>query len=224
MAKRIVLAFHGIGLPGPAVPEAERPYWIDEAEFAACIAGLRAEARAAGVAVEVTFDDGNASDLAIAAPRLAEAGLGGAMFVCSSRIGREGYLSGADLRELRAMGFEIGSHGRDHLPWAGLAPETLEAETAGAKAEIEDALGAEVSAAALPFGAYDRRALAAARRAGFSRLYSSDRDIARPGAWPEPRWSYRQDMPVDLALFAAVAQSPARRALGVAKRLAKSLR
>lgn len=44
------------------------------------------------ILIELTFDDGNASDLTIAAPALQARGLAASFFVCASRIGQAGDL------------------------------------------------------------------------------------------------------------------------------------
>jgi hypothetical protein len=44
-----------------------------------------------------------------------------------------------------------------------------------------------VTAAACPFGSYDRRVLTSLRRSGYTRVYTSDRGTSRPAAWVQPR-------------------------------------
>jgi hypothetical protein len=56
-----------------------------------------------------------------------------------------------------------------------------------AKEVLERALGAPVTEAACPFGAYDRPTLAALRRSGYGRVFTSDRGTARRTDWLQPR-------------------------------------
>lgn len=180
------LTFHGIGTPPGPVPDAERPYWIAPDHFAEVLDEVAA-ATAAGVPVTLTFDDGNRSDLDIALPMLAERGLRAVFFACAGRLGQAHYLSAADLRALAAAGMGVGSHGMDHVDWRGCSPQALLRETRDAKARLEEALRGPVTEAAIPFGSYDARVLAALRQAGFRTVWSSDRLPADARAHPRPR-------------------------------------
>ena len=56
-----------------------------------------------------------------------------------------------------------------------------------ARERLEEAAGVRIEQAACPFGAYDRRSLAALRAAGYARVYTSDGGPANPAAWLQPR-------------------------------------
>ena len=221
---RIVLTFHGIGTPPDTVPEDERPYWIAEAGFRTVVAQLAQDARRLDVELTLTFDDGNRSDLEIGAPVLADHGVTGIVFPCASRLGQAGYLDGADLQTLIGSGFEIGSHGMDHVPWAGLSADALHREVATSRTMLEAAIGQPVTCAALPFGAYDRRALAAIRAAGYARVYSSDPGLAAPGAWFVRRMSYHPEVAFDVPGILATQSGLGQRLLGAVKHRIKALR
>jgi peptidoglycan/xylan/chitin deacetylase (PgdA/CDA1 family) len=224
MTKEMVLTFHGIGTAPAGIPDAERPYWMPTAEFLAFLEQAAAEAVRLDLRLTASFDDGNRSDLEIAAPALQRHGIAGLFFPCSGRLGKSGYLDAADLRQLAGMGFGIGSHGVDHLPWASLATAQLVEELTLSKAVIEAALGHAISAAALPFGSYNRRVLGGLRKAGYQTVYSSNPGLARPGSFFQRRWSYRQGTDFDLSRLAKVSRDPAQRAVGSIKHLIKSLR
>lgn len=79
-------------------------------------------------------------------------------------------MSWAQLREMHAAGFEIGSHGVHHRMLATLPQAELEAELADSKARLESALGAPTPLIAYPVGgdgAFDARVIAATRAAGY---------------------------------------------------------
>ena len=135
----------------------------------------------------ITFDDGNASDAAIALPELVKRGLKATFFVCAGRIGAPHYLDRVALADLLAAGMEIGTHGKDHRNWRGLDETTLDAELGEARRRIEDVCGVAVTKAAIPFGSYDRRLLQRLRRERFECVYTSDRGLARSEAWLKPR-------------------------------------
>src|SRR5208283_1089765 len=120
LTRIIVLSFHGIGVPPVGIPAEERPFWMAEGAFVSFIANARSRASALGVGLHATFDDGNRSDLEIAAPVLVKYGVSGSFFPCTGRLTMSGYLSEEDVRRLFKMGFEIGSHGVDHVHWTHL--------------------------------------------------------------------------------------------------------
>jgi peptidoglycan/xylan/chitin deacetylase (PgdA/CDA1 family) len=120
----LFVIFHGIGTPPQHVPAEERPYWTSEQAFLTFVRGATEAGNAAGIRIIPTFDDGNRSDVDIAAPALLDNRLPGLFFPCTGRIGRNGYLTEADLRTLDGP-FEIGSHGVDHVPWTALESDAL---------------------------------------------------------------------------------------------------
>ncbi len=188
MGRRLVnLTFHGVGpCPRPFEP-GEREVWLGADELAAVLDRV-----AGDDAVRITFDDGNASDVEHALPALRERGLRATFFVVAGRIGEPGFLGADGVRDLAAAGMGIGCHGMEHRPWRRLSQPDRDRELVGAKARLEEALGAPVSEAACPFGAYDRRALAALRDAGYERVYTSDGGLADGDAWLQPRTTLRR--------------------------------
>lgn len=202
---RIVnVTFHGIGRVPADRPAEETPVWISEESFAAILDHL------AGVAnARITFDDGNATDVRIALPALAKRGMKAQFFVCSGLIGREGYLSVSELRELTDAGMTVGSHGMAHKAWRKLQSGQMRQEITEARDRLEQLLGARVSRAACPFGAYDRLSLAALRECGFERVYTSDGGSTAPDAWLQARNSvHRGDAPEVVAQWIRDAQRP----------------
>lgn len=192
MQTTAILNFHGLGEPPAFVEADERPYWASVSAFEAIVAMA---AKAPRARVGITFDDGNTSDLAIAAPRLAAAGLSATFFVCTDRLGAEGYLNEADLRALVGFGMEVGSHGEAHVRWTGLERSAVRGIVSRSLAKLSDVCGRPVRTVAIPFGAYDRTVLAALRDAGVERAFSSDGGLALTGAMLQPRLSYRIDRP-----------------------------
>lgn len=182
--KRIVFTAHGLGVPPVGVSDIDPAMWIDERLYRHVLATLNDT-------VELTFDDGYACCHEIGLPLLLEAGLGAKFFLSVRLLGKAGYLSPTQVCELRDAGMGIGVHGMTHRPWRGLGAVDLAEETAGARARLEDLLQQPVCEAACPFGAYDRRTLAALRWGGFTRVYTSDRLPARLDDWLVPRYTLR---------------------------------
>jgi peptidoglycan/xylan/chitin deacetylase (PgdA/CDA1 family) len=176
------LTFHGIGEPTRPLEDGEAGVWVPAQDFESVLA-----AAADRPDVHITFDDGNASDVGIALPALVRRGLSATFFIVAGRIGTPGFLDAEGVRALRDAGMAVGSHGMRHRRWRQLPESDLHEETVVAKQAIEDVVGSPVTAAACPFGAYDRRALATLRSAGYARVYTSDRGLARTGDWLQVR-------------------------------------
>jgi peptidoglycan/xylan/chitin deacetylase (PgdA/CDA1 family) len=124
----------------------------------------------------VTFDDGLASDLRVAAPLLEDLGIRGSFYVCPGLWGRQhasingdaGRLMTRDeAAELSARGMELGSHAMTHSDLRKLDDVALEAELTESKAAIEDVTGRPCRVIAYPFGLHDERVESASRRAGY---------------------------------------------------------
>ncbi|WP_297921917.1 polysaccharide deacetylase family protein [Metallibacterium sp.] len=80
-------------------------------------------------------------------------------------------VSWTQLREMRAAGFEIGSHGVDHRMLSKLPQTDLENELNESKAVLERALGGPADLMAYPVGgdrAFDGRVIAATNAAGYA--------------------------------------------------------
>src|SRR6516225_3902031 len=118
------ICFHGIGVPGPDLEPEAADYFISRDLFLAVL-----DAVADNPSVDLTFDDGYASDVAVALPALMERGLTARYFPLAGRLGSPGHVDAADLRELVTAGMPVGSHGMHHRSWrrldAGSAAEEL---------------------------------------------------------------------------------------------------
>ena len=187
MTQELILSLHGIGAPHDGVSAKESFFWVTRQAFTILLDSIVAVRATTDIPTLITFDDGNASDAAIALPELVKRGLTAAFFICSRRIGAPHYLDRVALADLLAAGMEIGTHGKDHRNWRGLDETSLDAELGGARRRIEDVCGAAVTKAAIPFGSYDRRLLQRLHRERFECVYTSDRGLARSEAWLKPR-------------------------------------
>lgn len=118
-------------------PLAER-YFVPSADFAAQLDYLKAEgyetitmldfskaAKGKGTLPEkpliITFDDGYEDNYTVALPLLEERGMKGEVYMVTNFIGRKGYLTWDELRDMQQRGIEIGCHTADHVPLVGLS-------------------------------------------------------------------------------------------------------
>jgi peptidoglycan/xylan/chitin deacetylase (PgdA/CDA1 family) len=189
--ERRIVIFHGVGEPGRVLEPGESRYWLGVDRFRAALD--RIAAHPDRQRLSITFDDGNDSDLLIAAPELLRRGLQAEFFVLSGRTGQAGSLDAGQIRELMQMGMRIGSHGVAHSDWSRLSTPELQRELATSKEALEAICGVPVSSAAIPFGRYNAAVLRALKGAGYAVAYSSDGGSAAPAAFLHPRTSLRRD-------------------------------
>ncbi|MCS3742970.1 peptidoglycan/xylan/chitin deacetylase (PgdA/CDA1 family) [Rhizobium sp. BK661] len=169
----------------------EADYWISRDRFVTILD--RIASHPARERILITFDDGNASDLEIAAPELRQRGLYAEFFVLTGRIGKEGSLSADDIRTLFALDMRIGSHGVGHRDWTRLTTNDLVHELESSKAHLEQICGCPVNAASMPFGWYNSAVLQQIRSAGYRAAYSSGGGSAKVDGFLKPRNSIRSE-------------------------------
>jgi peptidoglycan/xylan/chitin deacetylase (PgdA/CDA1 family) len=147
--------------------------------------------------VALTFDDGYVDNLDLLVPLLNDYSATATVFVVSGWLGQahpvtpwQRILTREEVRELKLSGVEIGSHTKTHADLGSLSFEGALAEWSESKAELEDATGDRVTAAAYPFGSAGPDAVHACRAAG----YEAAGRTSGNGAWNKPHDLPRQDM------------------------------
>jgi len=124
-------------------------------------------------AVAITFDDGCETDFLAAVPLLNQFGFNATFYAVSGWIGRAGFLSIAQLREISESGCEVGCHSRTHPNLWYLDAAGLHEEIAVAKAEIEQMIGRPVKHFSCPGGFCSHAAARTAAKAGFETIATS---------------------------------------------------
>ena len=197
MTSRVAyLMYHELELPERSLCQSDPGYVryvLKAAAFREQVARLRAEGSRgisvgealaktddAGARTVMTFDDGCETDLIVAAPLLLEAGFGATFYVTVEHLGRRGYLSESQLRELSRLGFEIGSHSMTHSYLHDLTTEQIRAEVIGSKNRLEEITGACVAHFSCPGGRWDRRVSEIVREAGYDSLVTSQIGVNSP--------------------------------------------
>jgi peptidoglycan/xylan/chitin deacetylase (PgdA/CDA1 family) len=132
----------------------------------------------------LTFDDGCESDFLFAAPLLKEFGFNATFYVVAGFIGRRGYLSVSQLRELSQAGFEIGSHSQTHAYLSNLDDARLGEEIKGSKGALEQLTGQSVKHFSCPGGRWSRRVAEVAREAGYESVATSSPGVNARGVDP----------------------------------------
>jgi peptidoglycan/xylan/chitin deacetylase (PgdA/CDA1 family) len=121
----------------------------------------------------ITFDDGCETDLLVAAPILGELGFGATFYITTGFLGKSGYLTTQQLRELSSRGFQIGCHAMTHAYLSDLDDNGLRREILESKLQLEQLIGKPVEHFSCPGGRYNRRSIEMARTAGYRTLSTS---------------------------------------------------
>jgi peptidoglycan/xylan/chitin deacetylase (PgdA/CDA1 family) len=188
-AGTLYLMYHELELPGRELCQREEGYTryvLLERDFrdqltilkAGGVAGisvgqaLRREESGASV-MALTFDDGSETDLIMAAPALREVGFHATFYLVTGFLGRKGYLSQPQARELAEQGFEVGCHSMSHRYLPDLTAPELRREVSDAKTELEQILGRRVEHFSCPGGRWNRRVAEMAREAGYISVATS---------------------------------------------------
>jgi hypothetical protein len=180
-AERRNVCFHGIGFPGRTIDDDEARYWVSRDAYLRILDEL-----ATWPATTISFDDGNASDVEIGLPALAERGLSATFFVLAGRLDTSGSLSTDEVAALWQAGMRVGSHGMNHVSWRAMPPAVRQRELVEARAT-----------------------LAWLRRLDYRAVHTSDRRPAVTGAWLQPRFSVTADDTPETLVRAALAPRPA---------------
>jgi peptidoglycan/xylan/chitin deacetylase (PgdA/CDA1 family) len=136
----------------------------------------------AGPVVAITFDDGDSGQFERGFRALVERSMTATFFVTTNWIGRPGYVSWAQLREMRAAGMEVQSHSSSHPFLSELGANDLTAELRGSKDVLDDGLAQDTDMLALPGGDWPRRALRGLIAAAGYRVVATSR-------WGTNTWS-----------------------------------
>jgi len=117
--------------------------------------------------VVLTFDDGLENHFNIVYPALKRLGLTATFFVVVASIGKPGYMTWEEIRQLSTQGFTIGSHGLTHRKLPSLSLEESEKEIIFSKRILEKRLGREVGFFCYPGGFVNEAVREKVRQAGF---------------------------------------------------------
>ena len=104
--------------------------------------------------VIITFDDGNLDVYANAFPIMQKFGFVGTFYIVAARVGSYNLVDAAQLRELAAAGWEIGSHSSTHLDLTSDHSQ-VRYEVLESRLKLEEDIGLPVRSFAYPFGTVD---------------------------------------------------------------------
>lgn len=128
--------------------------------------------------VVLTFDDAWADNHTNALSPLRRYGMPATLYVPSRLLGKPGYMTVTQVREMDSGGVTVGAHSRTHPDLRACSDGELEREVRGSKEDLEDLLGKPVTSFAYPVGLLNDRVVTAVEAAGFSSAVTS-----HPGWW-----------------------------------------
>lgn len=179
-----ILMYHHVAVPGPEADAIRRDLSVSPAAFEAQMAHLAShgyrtvslldlfEHLQGGEALPprpiiLTFDDGYDDNYTFAYPILRRYGLQGTFFIITGLVGRPGYLTWEQAREMRHGGMSLEAHTCTHLDLAKSTPARVSQEVKEAKAVLERELGGPVFFFSYPSGKYNAAVIAALEANGY---------------------------------------------------------
>lgn len=125
--------------------------------------------------VIITFDDGELNNFQIALPILNKYGYKAYFFIIVGRVGRSGYMTWAQIKQLSLQGMIIGSHGLSHQILTNLMDTQIDEELRASKRAIEVNLGREIDTLSIPRGFCNDKLIQKAYEIGYKTVFISDR-------------------------------------------------
>jgi peptidoglycan/xylan/chitin deacetylase (PgdA/CDA1 family) len=123
----------------------------------------------------ITFDDGGVSAANIIADALEQKGWRGHFFVTTDYIGRTGFMTSAQIRDLASRGHIIGTHSCSHpRRMSACSPQILLDEWQRSRTVLSEILDAPVTAGSVPGGYYSVNIAIAAAASGLTDLFTSE--------------------------------------------------
>ena len=123
--------------------------------------------------VLLTFDDGYEDAYTEVFPRLRAYGMTGTFFVTLNLVGRPGYLTLEQVREMHAGGMDIQSHAVDHVALATLSSAAQRYQLCESRRILSEWLGKDIRHFAYPGGSHNESAFHSAAACGYLTAYNS---------------------------------------------------
>jgi len=132
----------------------------------------------------ISFDDGDLGQFTAAFPALVARGMTATFFVTTSWVGKPGYMTWDQLREMKCAGMSVQSHTRTHPFLSELDAQALRQELRESKAELDDALEQATDMLALPGGDFPLSRLRRLVQESGYRVVATSRWGSNPGVVP----------------------------------------
>lgn len=116
--------------------------------------------------IVITFDDGDENVYTNAFPVMRELGFPGVLYIISNAVGSKSHLTSAEILEMVAAGWEVGSHSTTHLNLVNDHGQVW-AEASVSRQALKADLGIPINTFAYPYGAADAFVMAKVSQYGY---------------------------------------------------------
>lgn len=127
----------------------------------------------------LTFDDGYENNYTNAFPLLKQYGYPATIFMVSDFIGKEGFLSLAQIQEMMQYGITFQGHSLTHVYLPDLALAQQRREVIDSKEILEKSLGVKIDYFAYPIGGYNDTIKGLVKEAGYTAAFTTNRGTDR---------------------------------------------
>ncbi|SDF68630.1 polysaccharide deacetylase family protein [Sporolituus thermophilus] len=155
----------------PAAFEEQMRYLAREGYTAISLAelldGLAGKRALPAKPIVITFDDGYRDNYTVALPILEKYNFKATVFVIAGQVGRSGYLTWEEIKDMQRRHVEIGSHTLSHAALTALTLPERQREIGLSKQMLERHLGTPVEFLAYPYGKFDPALFPLLQEAGY---------------------------------------------------------
>lgn len=131
--------------------------------------------------VVITFDDGYRDNFTNAFPVMQKYHFPGTVFMVSSYIGGDGFLTADQLKQLQAAGWTIGGHTENHVNLGAASRSVIATELTHSRRTLENLLGRSLKYIAYPYGGYNADAVAMVQDDGYLMAFTTERGWTSAG-------------------------------------------
>lgn len=125
----------------------------------------------------LTFDDGEMNNYTNAFPVLKEYNFPAYFFIIAKRVGKPGYMSWNELKQLKDAGMIIGSHGLSHEILTNLTDTQIEEELRASRKFLINNLETEINSLSIPRGFCNEKIIKIAHSVGYKHVFISERPV-----------------------------------------------
>lgn len=134
--------------------------------------------------IVITFDDGYRDNFTNAFPIMQKFHFPATVFMVSSYIDGEGFLTSDQLQQLQAEGWTIGGHTENHTNLSQVSAEVAAEELKNSRSTLEKLLGHPLKYIAYPFGGYNTNVMKLTQVDGYLAGFTTDRGWANSESNP----------------------------------------
>jgi peptidoglycan/xylan/chitin deacetylase (PgdA/CDA1 family) len=148
--------------------------------------------------IALSFDDGYLSDYEVVLPLLQKHKAHGTFFIVVDFVGKTGYMSWEQIKQISDAGMEIGSHSLSHPILTTLSDSKQLLEIRQSKTHIEQKIGKKVNSFAYPYGDCSNKTHKAVKEAGYSNICTSRPGLSAPNLETLNRNSVHSNVTTDM--------------------------